>query len=162
LFGLFGILVFSTRIISLSWNYGVVELVAPIVLPGPLRDEELSAYASLTKESVTDASVLNLSTKMMVLTHTHLLLGTVEAFTRSYLDRHSKKEWAHVDGAVQMAALGYELQKSVEHSVLAEAGVRPIVFLPNDEVPLALVIQIIHYMQTKTSFGDVVLGQGLM
>lgn len=154
--GLFVLLSFALRSISVAGKYGLVPAEIPIVSV-PLNDPTLSHFQPSTRGE------LNAQTPVVVLTTEEFIFGDVEGFSKNITGIRNKFSVKHVEGSPDVNALVTDMEKwiyarSSKRKILNQ-GI--VIFLPADDIPSPLVIQTLSGLQKTGSFNRVVLAGGL-
>ncbi len=157
LFGLFAIVTFSLRAVTLSWVYGVIPAEIPVVAAS-IQDPGAYRFKESPRDSLTS------TTPAVVLTTEAFYFGDLAAFTSNFNDVRGKFMLRHVDGEPQLATLVQTMTNWVEGR--AHQDNVPInkilVFVPAGDIPMPIVIQVLAGLRKSPSFERVILGGGLM
>lgn len=151
-----GIFTFCLRTFTLSWQYGIVESRIPII---PISLDE----TSINRKIIPNQYQINKNTPTIVITTDALYFGDLESFTTKFDNIHNKFIVQHDDGRPQLTKLiedmnGWNSQRISKN--INEDNV--LVLLPANEVPLSIVIQVMHWMKTSTLYKEVVLASELI
>ena len=140
--GLFLLLSFALRSISVAGKYGLVPAEIPI-LPVPIIDPTMSNFQAQTKGSI------DRDTPVVILTEKEFIFGDLKAFSENISSIRNKFMVPHVDGAPDIPSLVKDMNKWIfarnsKNKVLNQ-GI--VVLLPTDQIPSPLVIQAIDGLQ---------------
>lgn len=148
--GLFACVTFALRATTLSGRYGVVDAELPVVwqpFPGKaLPAPEPNAF-------------IGKSTPVVLLTAKEFIFGDISAFTQDLTDIRNKFSVPHRDGAPNMDALLKTMNLWNTSQKRAKDGV--IVFMPAENIPAPIVIQVVDGLKRSHVFQRVVLASGL-
>jgi hypothetical protein len=157
LLGLFAILTFGLRAVTLSGVYGVVPLEMPVV-PATIKDPGHYGFREEPRETLTH------NTPAVVLTTDAFYFGDLASFTTNFADVRDKYVIRHVDGEPQLAALvdalGHWATDRSKHQNIPLNKI--LVLVPAGDIPMPIVIQVVAGLRKSPLFERVVLGSGLM
>ena len=148
--GLFTILSFAMRATSVTWNFGLVKSYLPII-EQPFNDLSAQVYKYPQQESLTA------QTLAILINDNASYFGELTAFTTEYHDVRNKFIIPHYQGAPQIHNLIDNIEKWQKDSAKFDQTV--LLFVAPDW-PMAIVIQIIHYLNESNLFDQVILGGG--
>lgn len=157
LLGLFSVLTFSLRAVSLAGLYGVVSAEIP-VLSVPVADPAYHRYKEEPRDTMTK------NTPAVVLTTEAFYFGDLTAFTTNFDDVRDKFIIRHVDGEPQLQLLletmeGWAVDRKKSENVPMN---KLLVFVPTGDIPMPIVIQVLAGLRRSQHFSRVVLGSGIM
>jgi hypothetical protein len=145
--GLFAILAFGMRAISLTWNFGFVRSYIPVL---EQNFEENLIYEPIPNKSITSTTVV------IFLTDHAFYFGNFYSFGNEYFDATNKFSIPHLDGAPQILLLTDTLKQWLKNKSYSKTAV---LFISPDW-PMSVVIQVIQYLKISKIFDEVVLGGG--
>lgn len=140
----------------MPWPYGVVPVTIPVV---PVSFDE-PYYSSATNQAPIE-SQMNQNTMTIVLGNKGLYFGEIKAFTESFYGVRDKIIIPLEDRRPDLDALIDEIRewrkiKRSRGTVLNKIAI----LLPQDDWPMAIVIQVIHRLNRSDLFDHVVLASG--
>lgn len=148
--GLFTILSFAMRLTSITWNFGLVRAFLPII-------EQQFEDPSTKPINYPNRKIINSSTITIILNDHAFYFGELNAFSINYHEIRNKFTIPHFDGAPQIQNLINSIEKwQKENKKEKQTG---ILFVSPDW-PVAIVIQIIHYLNQSDLFEQIILGGG--
>jgi hypothetical protein len=155
--GLFAVLTFSLRAVSLAGVYGVIPAELP-VLSAPVDDPGFHRF----KE--TPRNVMTKTTPAVVLTTEAFYFGDLSAFTTNFNDVRDKYIIRHVDGEPQLQLLLDTMEAWAKDRVKRDNAPlsKMLVFVPTGDIPMPIVIQVLAGLRRSEHFSRVVLGSGIM
>lgn len=156
-FGLFVILTYGLRAVTLVGVYAVVPAEMPVV-QAAVDDPSFHRFREETRDSLTPR------TPAVVLTTEAFYFGDLDSFTVNFADNRNKFILPHVDGEPQLAGLvetmsGWVADRSANDNVAID---KVLVFIPEGEIPMPIVIQVIAGLRRSPYFDRVILAGGLM
>lgn len=156
LIGLLAILIFCARLPTMSWKFGLVESQLPIMY-APISDK------SYNRTNDNPKATISKQTPALVLTPEFFYFGMLDAFTEKFSDVRNKYYISHIDGRPQVEELlttmaRWERMRYIKRNLTMS---KVLVFLPSSEIPVPIVIQVIHWLKESKLFEDVVLATGL-
>jgi hypothetical protein len=98
------------------------------------------------------------TTPLLILTDQKFLFGSVEAFTTDLSSVADKISIAHIDGAPHMS----KLVAAVQNWSGAKTSSDVLFFLPDKNIPVAIVIKVVAGLKEHTKYNRIVLASGLM
>jgi hypothetical protein len=137
------------RATCLGSKYGVVRAEFPVLATGEAEAAE-NFDAEITEHTPT-----------IVMTGESFFIGSMRAFSREFLESDNKIRVPHDHGAPQMTAL----TSAIEHWRFKEGdGSKSdlALLIPEANVPLPIVIQVMDLLKKNGSAKRIVLGVGLM
>lgn len=164
--GLMIYLSYMLRAISIAGRYGLIESEIP-VLPVPLLDE------TLTRSVEKPRDFLGTSTPVVLLSKEAFFFGMGDAFAADLSNVRNKFFIPHESGAPNVPKLINDLDRWLGEELEAQAakqgpkGARParpkvLLFVPLEEIPMAIVIQCLASLRNSGKFETVILGGGLL
>ena len=144
--GLFLILSFALRAVSISSKFGSIELVIPRVTE---QKRAVSTEKRLSKNSV-----------VVFLTKENLYFGTVESFGKKFSDIRTKFLIPHVNGKPNINRLIADMDKWTKTNSAVDKSV--LVFTTSDNIPARIAIMTIAELKKSKSFNQIVIGGGLL
>lgn len=156
-FGVLVLLASLLRAVSLAGSYGVIDLDIP-VLSVPLDDKTLSRLKPTATEN------LALQTPMVFLSREAYIFGTTESFTTDISNIRNKFYIPHEDGAPNLPRLISDMERWAKDSKINGKTISTelVILLPQEEIPLPIVLQTIDGLKQSGLFAKVVLGGGLL
>lgn len=158
--GLLGIMAFTLRATSISWNFGIVEGIIPVTISSTIPPEKgVSLEKNLGRKFLKEQSI-NDQTIVVVLTRKAFYFGPVDSFTKNYSNIRNKYFVNHLNGAPQLDILKktITLWGKVEKRALS----RQVILLPTPEIPMPIVIQTMAHLKKSDYFSEIILGSGLI
>jgi hypothetical protein len=157
IFGLFGILAFAFRAVTLPGSYGVVPLEIPVV-QAPIDDPGYNQF----KEDARDA--ISHTTPAVVLTTEAFFFGDLAAFTTNFSDVRDKYIIRHVAGEPQLPQLVKQLtdwmtQRAHNENIPLS---KILVVIPANDIPAPILIQVIAGLRSSPHFQRVILSNGII
>lgn len=140
------------RVTSLSWSYGMVEARIPILynpLADPITSElNMSSLGSLSKK-----------TPLIVLANDAFYVGDLSAFTNAFAQIRNKFKVSHKNGSPQVGELikilkRWHRKRSSQFQIKKE---KFAVLLPGEQWPVAVIVQIIHYLKAESLYESIIL-----
>ncbi|WP_132314500.1 hypothetical protein [Pseudobacteriovorax antillogorgiicola] len=154
--GLFLLLSFALRSISMAGKYGLIPVEIP-VLSVPIVDPTLSNFQAATSGEIAS------TTPMVVLTKEEFIFGDVNAFSEEISSVRNKFIVKHVEGSPDINTLVKDIEKWVyarsSKKKITNQGI--VILLPTDSIPSPLVVQTIDGLRKTGTFTRVVLAGGL-
>lgn len=155
--GLFAILGFSFRAVTIPSSYGSIPLEIPVV---PLAASDPTYHRFEERVS----STINNKTPMVVMTTEAFFFGDLEAFSRNYSDVRDKFILRHVDGEPQLGTLIKTMlhwtDDRKKHENIPSDDV--LVLAPTGDIPLPIVMQVVSGLRSQRTFSRVVLASGML
>lgn len=128
------------------------------VVPASIDDPSLHRYTERPEHFIKG------STPAVVLTMDALFLGDMDAFSDRYIDSRNKFRIPHRERSPQVGKLLATMKRWVatrkEARGLRNEGV--LVFAPANNIPAAIVIQVLDALKKEGSFAKVILAGGLI
>ena len=155
--GLTGVAGFSLRAATVSWNFGVVETQLPVVHVPP---EDKSRHQYTPKVLAT----LSQTSPLIAITDKSFIFGTLRAFGEGYDSVRNKYSISHQDGAPNVGELLSSLdlwineQQTLGYPINSDIGV----LLPDERVPVAVLIQVLSLLKQSKLFKEVILAEGAL
>ena len=155
-FGLFIILTFCLRVVTLPASYGIVPVEIPVV-QASFQDPGFHQFREGTTES------LSSNTPAVVLTTDAFFFGDLSAFSENFSDMTNKFVIRHASGSPQLSLLLQQLTKwSTNRSHEANIPLSKIlVLIPAGEIPVPILTEVIAGLRSSPHFKRVVLSSGL-
>lgn len=155
--GLFGVMTFCLRAVTISGVYGAVPAEMP-VMSASIADPAFHTYKEQPQQQ------LRRSTPAVLLTTEAFYFGDLGAFTVNFSDVRDKFIIRHIDGEPQLLTLIDTLDKwAAQAEVNTKQPLEDIlVFVPSGDIPMPIVIQVLAGLRQSPRFKRVVLGGGLM
>ena len=112
--GLLGIMAFTLRATSISWNFGIVEGIIPVTISSTIPPKKgVSLEKNLGRKFLKEQSI-NDQTIVVVLTRKAFYFGPVDSFTKNYSNIRNKYFVNHLNGAPQLDILKKQLHCGVK------------------------------------------------
>ena len=135
------------RATSISWKFGIVEAQIPIAISSTeSKSKGLSLENNLGRK-IKKGQTINDQTITILLTRKSFYFGTIEAFTKEYMNTRNKFQVDHLEGAPQIDVLltTINLWSKNEKRALSQN----VIFIPTPEIPMPIVIQTMAYLKEK-------------
>lgn len=152
LIGIINVCSYGMRTISLSWQFGMIRSVIPI-MHAPL--ENTSEDGNKSRQSNT----IGKTTPLIILANDAFYLGDMNSFTKGFSEIRNKIKVPHHAGSPQVGEL-ITLLKKWHRSRKVQFNIEPsefAVLLPGEQWPVAVIIQIMHYLKSKTDYKHIIL-----
>jgi hypothetical protein len=155
--GLFVVMTFSLRAVTLPGAYGSIAAEIP-VMPASIKDQAFHTYREEPRRE------LHRSTPAVLLTTEAFYFGDLEAFTSNFSDVRNKFILRHIDGEPQLLTLIETMDKWAATVATGknQALEDVLVFVPSGDIPMPIVIQVLAGLQQSPRFKRVILGGGLI
>ena len=154
--GLFLLLSFALRSISIAGKYGLIPAEIPVVSV-PIKDPTLSNYQNQTE------GMIQATTPVVILTNTEFIFGDVKSFSENISNVRNKFIVKHIQGSPDINTLVKDIEKWVfarsSKKKITNEGI--VIFMPADDIPSPLVVQTIDGLRKTGTFTRVVLAGGL-
>jgi hypothetical protein len=140
----------------MAWKYGRIYSQLPIMAI-PFQDPGLSRVRFEPKGKVTR------STATIVLTKDFFYFGDLEAFTEKFADVRNKFFVPHIDGRPEVSILLDTMTRwmKVRSTEKKPVGRDVVILLPSAEIPLPIVIQVLHWIKKSGIYDEAVLASEL-
>ena len=145
--GLFLILSFMLRAVSLSNKFGSIELVIP----------QISASKQVLDEKDT---MLTRDSIVVFLSRENLYFGNVEAFGDKFNSVRNKFLVPHVKGKANINRLIADIDKWSQTNKKISKDV--LIFSSSDDIPARIAIMTIAELKKSNNFGQIIIGGGLL
>lgn len=117
----------------------------------------------INNKSITIQSTITKNTPALILTTEFFFFGKLEAFTDDFSNVRDKFYISHIDGEPQISQLIETMSKWKDKFVTkTDEGGDLVVFLPNADVPLPIVVQLMHWLKQSKLFNEIVLASDLI
>jgi hypothetical protein len=135
----------------MSWKYGRIHAQMP-VMSLPFMDPGSAAQATPQKK-------ISRTTATIVLTKDVFYFGDLEAFTEKFSDVRNKFFVPHIDGRPEVATLLDTMSRWMKARSGANKPVRTdvVILLPSAEIPLPIVIQVLHWIKKSQLYEQAIL-----
>lgn len=157
LIGFFGVLIGMVRFLTLASQFGAIETEFPI-LSSPVHDVSYHRFSERPAKRITEY------TTMIVLTPEAFFFGDVRGFSTDLPDARKRFEIPHVDGEPQLGSTIQWIRKwQKERS--DKLGIRAdnlAILVPSNQIPMAIVIQVLEQLKRERLFDRVILGAGIL
>jgi len=158
IFGFFGIIIFSLRLISLPGDYGIVRAELPVVLI-PFSDPTYHEFVESFSSSIEK------TTPAIVISSRSFYFGELQSFSEDLLESRNKFSIPHLDGEPQFNTLLNTMRLWISKKEIDSKGKfkndGTVVLIPSSEIPASIVIQIIMRLRSSELFNRVILSGGL-
>ena len=140
----------------MTWSYGSVNSQLPI-MPVPFQD------SALNKISFVPQGKISRSTATIVLTKDFFYFGDLESFTEKFSDVRNKFFIPHVDGRPEITMLLDTLKRWMKVRNTEKKPVRTdvVILLPSAEIPMPIVIQVLHWIKAAHIYDEAILASEL-
>lgn len=157
LFVLFAISGFAMRAATMGSRYGQISMDIPVA-DAAVEDPRYAEDAGPPKQ------VLDGKTSVVVLTTAAYYFGELDAFSSGFSDVRNKFVVPHIDGAPNTPRLlevmgRWQVDKKM---VTPDGPKRPVILIPEAEVPASIVIQVAQQLKSSLTFDRVILGTGML
>jgi len=155
--GIFSVIIAMVRVVTTSSVYGAIEVEFP-VLNSPVRDQSFHRF------SEKPAKRISAYTTMIVLTTESFYFGDVRGFSTDYHDVRKRFEIPHIDGEPQLGTT-IEWIKKWQKERQDKLAIRPdqiAVLVPSNQIPMAIVMQVIEQLKQERLFERVILGGSVL
>ena len=142
---------YGMRTISLSWQFGMIRSVIPI-MHAPLESPALTS-----DNPATDS--IKKTTPVIILANDAFYVGDLNSFTQGYNEIRNKLRVPHQAGSPQVGEL-ITLLKKWNRSRKNQFKIEPsefAVLLPGEQWPVAVIIQIMHYLKSQMIYKHIIL-----
>lgn len=157
--GLFVILSFMLRSVSLSAKYGIVRSEIPVL---PVTLEHPSSDTTFLPKS---QAKISQDTTVIILDVERFIFGDLKAFSSELSSSNNKFAVSHDHGSPDMPALVKNitkwLQTNQSNTPLKNKN-QVAILIPTAEVPGYVVIQVLSSLQRSKIFKKVILGGGVI
>jgi len=155
--GLFVILSYGFRAISIPNVYGLIPAEIPVVSITP----DDPAHHNFKE---TPQKNLRKFTPVVVLTTESFYFGDVDSFTKGFGNVRNKYSIPHVDGEPQLLNLLKSMNnwgKNRHHQLNIKMDDIAL-FVPSGDIPMPIVLQVLAGLNNSGMFKRVILGSGLI
>lgn len=151
------VLVYGIRAVTIAGVYGTVGGELPVVATA-IEDPSYHRFREEPRDSLTA------HTPAVVLTTDAFYFGDLAAFSTDFAAVNNKYSIAHIDGEPQLATLVTSMDSWVGERAKSEN--RPInrllVLIPEGEIPVPIIIQVMAGLKQSQHFGRIVLASGVL
>jgi hypothetical protein len=157
LLGLFAILTFAFRAVTMPGNYSVVSGEIPLV-PAVVDDPAFHNFEENTQHSVRE------QTMAVMLTTKGFYFGDLSAFSRSMEKKGGRYVVPHVDNTPRTGDLIEEMAAWRKRRQQTEnvPDEHILVFVPSGDIPMPIVIQVMAQLREHGNFERIILGGGFV
>ena len=152
LIGMINVFSYGMRTVSLSWEFGMIRSVIPI-LRSPPQDIDAEDHNTDISKSIQK------TTPLIILANDAFYLGDMNSFTKGFIEIRNKIRIPHHAGSPQVGEL-ISILKKWNRSRNTQFKIEPsefAVLLPGEQWPVAVIIQIMHYLKSKTTYKHIIL-----
>lgn len=152
------VLTYCLRTVGFSFAYNTVSGEIPL-LSVPFSDPSFHKFAESTATFLAPTS-----TAVILNSSGDFYFGDLDAFASKYHLVNNKFRVRQVDGRPQVSALIENIRRWLYQRQSSDyvKNDRLLVFLPASNIPVNIVIQIMHALKTSAHFDRVVLADGLL
>lgn len=157
LIGMINVLSYGMRTVSLSWQFGVIRSVIPI-MQAPVKEFQLEDDTVTVKQS----NAIRKTTPLIILANDAFYVGDLNAFTNGFSEVRNKLKVPHHAGSPQVGEL-INVLKKWNRSRKVQFKTEPsefAVLLPGEQWPVAVIIQIMHYLKEQMIYKHIILASG--
>lgn len=157
LLGIFALFSFCIRATFMSSAYGIIESELP-VMSVPFADPDHTAYQEAPRGFLAE------TTPVVILTENEFYFGNLDAFTEDFTNVRNKFIVSHEEGAPNLHKL-VETMAKWQGSLIKndlELPREALIFLPMQNVPMAIVLQVMAELKKTSLFNQVILATGII
>lgn len=157
LLGLFAILTFAFRAVTMPGNYSVVSGEIPLV-PAVVDDPAYHNFEEHTQHAIRE------QTTAVMLTTKGFYFGDLEAFSKSMERKGVRYVVPHVDNTPRTGELIEEMAAWRKHRQQKEniPSESILVFVPSGDIPMPIVIQVMAQLREHGNYSRIILGGGFV
>lgn len=148
--GLFSVLAFTLRAVSLGGHFGGVEALIPV-----LSDTAVTP-AHFSKIHTGKEYIISEKTPVIAINEEALFFGDMTGFTKDLWDVRKRFKIPHYRGAPQVNILLKDLNTWLESQ--GAKNEQAAIVLASDLVPVPILIQLIHYLKESPFIEEISLG----
>ncbi|NRA44683.1 MAG: hypothetical protein HRU09_06985 [Oligoflexales bacterium] len=152
LIGMINVFSYGMRSVSLSWQFGMIRSVIPI-MHAPLEGSVIDSLKPDISQTIAK------TTPVIILANDAFYVGDLNAFTKGFGEIRNKLRVPHLAGSPQVGELITVLKKW-NRSRKVQFKIEPskfAVLLPGEQWPVAVIIQIMHYLKSQMIYKHVIL-----